>query len=134
MPRKAKKKRTWNLQAAVYSALRRIFRTYPAYQDCRNRVKEEYFIKSKKGKPMRRVRFVCELCGTKVTNKKICCDHIEPVIPIEGLKKQANGLPDFNQYIDRLFCGPENLQVICEKCHKSKSAEESKARKKGKKK
>lgn len=121
-------KRRWVLQAAVFSALRRIFRTYPPYSNVRNRAKEEFYIKSKKGKSLRRVRFKCEMCGKKYSSKNVAVDHIEPVIGISGLKRQPNGDPDFNVYIARLFCSEENLQLLCSPCHANKSKNENKQR------
>lgn len=128
-----KKKKTWALQPAIYSALRRNFRTYPAYSETLKEAKREYFIKSKKGKPLRRVKFLCCECLKEVSQKEIRVDHVDPVVPIEGIPLQNNGLPDFNTYIDRLYCNKSNLQCICKSCHDLKSKQENKARKESKK-
>lgn len=127
------KKRKWVLQAAVFSALRRIFRTYPPYNEVRNRAKEVYYVKSKKGKDLKRVRFKCESCGGKYAAKNVAIDHVESVVPVTGLPTQTNGDPDFNVYIKRLFCGIDNLQLLCKKCHADKSKNENKQRKKKRK-
>jgi 5-methylcytosine-specific restriction endonuclease McrA len=94
----------------------------------RERAKEVYYIKSKKGKDLKRVRFKCEECSKKFSAKNVAVDHIEPVIEIGGVPVRSNGLPDFNVYIDRLFCGIENLQLLCKPCHKKKTAAEAKQR------
>jgi 5-methylcytosine-specific restriction endonuclease McrA len=128
MVKKAKKKREWVLQAAVFSALRRIFRTYPPYREVLDEAKEEYYVNSKKGTKMRRVRFACNHCGNKYARKGIAIDHITPVVDLSGLAKQPDGEVDFNVYIKRLFCPKSNLQSLCKKCHAVKSASEGKVR------
>lgn len=55
---------------------------------------------------------------------KFHMDHIEPVVdPLEGRR-------DWNTYIERLFCGPENFQGLCPGCHALKTEEENKLRNK----
>jgi 5-methylcytosine-specific restriction endonuclease McrA len=125
-------KKPFVLQVGIYSALRRMFRRWPGYSEVLNRCKKEFFIKSKKGSDMRRVHFQCEECGDKVDRKKFAVDHIEPVIPLEGLPI-VNGLPDYNVYIARLFCSKDNLQGLCESCHKEKTKLENALRRKLKK-
>jgi hypothetical protein len=45
-------------------------------------------------------------------------DHKDPVIdPVVGFT-------DWNEYIRRMFCGPENLQVLCDPCHAEKTRAE----------
>lgn len=128
MAKKAKKKRVWVLQAMVFSALRRAFRTYPPYKETLDEGKEEYYVDSKKGKKLRRVRFKCEKCNKKYARANIAIDHIVPVIDVAGVAKRPNGQPDFNEYIDRLYCAKSNLQRLCLTCHKAKSKEENKQR------
>ena len=48
----------------------------------------------------------------------IAVDHIDPIGKLE----------DWNTWIDRLFCGTENLQLLCKSCHKEKTADERKQR------
>lgn len=45
-------------------------------------------------------------------------DHIQPVVPIQGLISTA-------QLIERMFCPVENYQTLCVICHKEKSAKEA---------
>ena len=40
-------------------------------------------------------------------------DHIEEVGPFKG---------DWNDYIARMFCSLDNLQVLCLKCHSAKTS------------
>jgi len=46
-------------------------------------------------------------------------DHIEPVIDPEV------GFTGFSDFIERLFCEVDNLQVLCKPCHDEKCAEET---------
>ena len=45
-------------------------------------------------------------------------DHIEPIID------PAVGWVSWDETINRMFCEPDNLQVLCYDCHKKKSDEE----------
>lgn len=122
-------KRVWNLEAAVYSALRRAHRNSPEYHEVLKLAKSEYFIQSKKGKPMRRVHFACAQCGKKYSRKGVAIDHVQPVVPVTGKT-------NFDDYVKRLFCGVKGLQVLCkDECHRLKSKHENaqrRALKKGK--
>jgi hypothetical protein len=49
-------------------------------------------------------------------------DHKTPVID------PVLGFVDWNTFVNRVFCGPENLQRICSCCHDKKTAAENLAR------
>jgi 5-methylcytosine-specific restriction endonuclease McrA len=117
----AKKKKEWVLKAAVFSALRRAWGYSPLKKQALDKVREEYSEKCKNGNYRKRVRFECEHCGKKFPQKGVQVDHIEPVV-------ELSGFVDFNTYIDRLFCHPDKLQVLCKKCHAVKTAAEGKVR------
>jgi len=119
-------KRVWNLEAAVYSALRRAHRNSPEYHQTLKNAKSDYYIPSKKGKPMRRVQFECAECGSKSSRKNVAVDHKEPVVAVTGKT-------DFNEYIARLFCGIKGLQILCKVCHNKKSKLENALRRQHKK-
>lgn len=71
-----------------------------------------------------RGEYVCAMCkvsGFKVKGVKL--DHIEPVIDVK------TGFTGWDDYIARMFCGPEGFQVLCDTCHKSKTTVESELRK-----
>jgi len=70
----------------------------------------------------------CNICEKLVHYKEINKDHIEPVEPLKGLKKQENGEVDWNAYIPRLLCDVENYQAICKKCHDIKTEQENEMR------
>lgn len=131
--KKTKKKKEWSQDAAIYSALRRAYRSSPAMKECLESGKEVYYIESKKGKQLRRVRFLCVACGKKVSRKNIKADHIAPVVdPIDG-NKLPNGSRDWNKQIDRLFVSAVGLQRMCSECHNEKSKAENALRRKIKK-
>jgi len=68
------------------------------------------------------VQYCCGACGQWVGSTKCAVDHITPVIAVE------TGFVDWNDFVSRLFCGPENLQVICDPCHNAKTQAERIAR------
>lgn len=117
-----KKKWTWVEQSAVITALRRIFRTYPPYQEVRNRCKVEWFEQCKNGNTRRRVSFKCETCTVNVTPLEFVVDHTEPVVNVE------TGFVDYNTYVKRLFCPINNLSGMCKTCHNAKSLLENRSR------
>ena len=70
--------------------------------------------------------FKCAVCKKDYPAKEVNVDHNDPVVcPIEGFI-------NWDVYIKRMFCGKENLQVLCTTCHDLKSAEERKVRKENK--
>lgn len=138
MPKAEKKKKPWVRDAAIYSALRRAYRSSPAVAECMNAGKEEYFIPSKKGKPMRRVRFSCEKCPFKGPKAKkgipgVAADHIEAIVDPVDSNLLPDGTRNWNKQIDRLFVSVIGLQRLCHTCHSAKSKEENAQRRKSRK-
>lgn len=68
------------------------------------------------------VQYRCGVCGEWSKSTAVAVDHINPVIDVQA------GFVDWNEFIARLFCGPENLQVICDPCHNKKTQAERIAR------
>jgi len=123
---KPKKVKEFNRTSWLISQLRRIFLKYPPVFQKVNSLKQTYYITSKKGLQLKRVKWNCQICDKEITNKEMRRDHVHPVVdPVEGFK-------DIGTFIDRLFCDPDNIQVICKTCHDSKSEEERKIRKENK--
>ena len=69
-----------------------------------------------------RYEYECANCKCWSTDKHVEVDHIEPA----GSLKEYDDLPAF---VERLFCEPEGLQVLCKPCHKAKTKREGEARK-----
>jgi len=113
----------FNRNAWLTSQLRRISSRYPPFYEFYNLHKEVYYITSKKGKQLRRVRFLCNKCNNKFPKKQIRLDHIIPC------KQQDENIW---QFAERLFCEVNNIQLLCKTCHDAKSKEENKLRKSAK--
>lgn len=123
MSKGIKKAFKWVEQAVIISAMRRAFRRYPAYKECLQAAKSEYFILSKHGKQLRRVQFECASCHGKFPQKQIAVDHRIPIVdPLVGFV-------NYDTYAKGLFCASDNLQVLCNhtktSCHKIKTKFES---------
>lgn len=65
---------------------------------------------------------LCGVCEVWVPATVVSVDHILPVIDVE------EGFIDWNTYVARLFCGKDNLQIICDTCHQAKTNAERDAR------
>jgi len=124
----------FRLRSWLINALRNSFRRYPPFYRVKNITKEEYYVPSKSGKQMRRVRFTCSQCKEKFSNKDIRVDHIEPVVPETGFPTLPDGSDDYNTYIRRMFVSDSGLQVLCTTCHDAKTKDENKTRRDIKKK
>ena len=72
--------------------------------------------------------YVCEGCGEEVPatikndkGKRVdnsIVDHINPIVD------PAVGFTNWNDYIERMFCEADQLQILCRSCHDTKSSEE----------
>lgn len=117
-----KKKPTFNLKTVVKGALRRAFVRWPVAME----VREDAIHPTIKG-PRGGKQYICAGCGKTFGITKIAVDHISPII---SLDKTINDYT-WDEIVERMFCDKSNLQVLCkENCHKKKTAEERKERKK----
>lgn len=138
MEKKERKKKPWVMESAVYSALRRAYKTSPAVNAAWDRNKEEFFVLSKHGKQMRRVRFKCEKCDARLVKGKgrktnLQVDHVHPVVdPVDG-NLMPDGTRNWNKQVARLMVGENQLQLLCKPCHSVKSSGENKVRREVKK-
>ena len=83
----------------------------PKYQTL-NEAKTEKQINKATGRIAQHFR--CATCQGEFPAKQVQVDHIVPI----GTEKT------WDQFIDGLFCEPDNLQVLCIPCHKIKTKEE----------
>jgi 5-methylcytosine-specific restriction endonuclease McrA len=116
--KRVKKKKEWRLERYLIPALRRIWRYYPI----RRSVKSSCILPNG--------MIACNMCKLQFREENIQVDHI---IPVGSLPKLESGKIDWNTYIERLLCVPENLQCLCESCHKDKTQRENQERKRAKK-
>lgn len=69
---------------------------------------------------------LCAVCKNLVPTYLVAVDHVDPVVPVDSeLEKMT-----WDEVVNRVWSAPENLQVICETCHKSKSKSENSVRRK----
>lgn len=125
----AKKIKHFNLESWLMNGLRSICRRYPPIYNKRNEGKITYYITSKNGKQMKRVKHICSLCNKEMKNDEVRIDHIDPIVPVTGKTLRENGKVDWNPIIDAMFCDSSNLQKCCHTCHSEKSRLENLQRK-----
>ena len=68
------------------------------------------------------MHFECADCKVEFTKKDVQVDHIKPVVD------PRFGFSGFDEYISRLYCVANNLQVLCRPCHLAKTKRETKRR------
>jgi len=123
----------------VLGGIRRAYRVSPQMQETKAAARVELPPKIKKnGEPGKRnqVRFRCAICDGLFSGNNIQIDHIEPATPLGKTIKDMS----WDDVVDGIFCGIDNLQVVCStpmkrnnglpSCHAKKSAEENWIRRK----
>jgi hypothetical protein len=105
-----KGKKKTNLKSFVIALLRRGTFIWPARNE------------ALKAARIDRGLYKCNLCKGTFRNKEIRIDHVEPVVPVTGFT-------NWDDYINRMFCESDGLQVVCMTCHDSKSMVEKELRK-----
>lgn len=124
------KKKSYVPVGKIKKHLRRLSIQRPEYSKARNRAKVDTAV------------FKCEKCGQLMYHGKSSSsfdkkketypdilwetpelDHINSVVDVK------DGWQGWDEYINRLFCGPDDLLVLCKACHKGVSSEEMNKRK-----
>jgi len=114
-----KKKIEWTegrLRAFITSTLRGGMRRFPPKWE----ILKEACVGRKLNPLTKRegLHYRCAKCGGESPSKEVQVDHKSPVVdPIKGFVS-------WDIFIARLFCDKSNLQVLCTKCHKDKTAKE----------
>lgn len=98
------------LQLFLFAGLRRLSRFYP--------VKNEALRLARKSPG----NYECAACKKLFKIAEVVVDHINPVVD------PMTGFTTWDNYINRLFCPLENLQVLDKECHRLKSSAEVKQR------
>lgn len=119
-PNKPKKKPKFNQHSALRGAWRRVFSRSPIVREVLQDARREVPKYNKDGTRAKRdsVQYKCYVCSKWVGSTGVQVDHIVPVINPEI------GFETWEIYEKRLFCGKDNLGVICEVCHKAKTDSE----------
>lgn len=65
--------------------------------------------------------YKCEGCEQLTPAKNIQADHIIPVVGNEGFT-------NWDDFVTRLFCPPDNYQILCKECHHVKTQAENETR------
>jgi 5-methylcytosine-specific restriction endonuclease McrA len=123
-----KQKKEWTdarWHAFVVSVLRSGTRKYPPKYETLNEAKTEKKTNTKTGRIAQ--HYMCSGCAGEFPATQVQVDHIEPVV------SPQTGFTTWDDFVRRLFCGKENLQVLCKTCHSLKSAEEKGERNRRKK-
>lgn len=108
------------LRTYITGVLRSGFRKFPAKYETLKEASVGKQINKKTGRVAEHFR--CKECNGEFPAKQVNVDHLEPVVcPVEGFI-------NWDVYIKRMFCGKENLQVLCTECHDKKSKKEREVR------
>ena len=104
-----KAKPKWNPNSAFRGALRRVFARSPKVIAVKMRARKEEVKYNKDGSVAKKpaVLFQCAECGGWFKGTFVAVDHIIPVINPE------TSFVDWNNFIERLDCPEDNLQVVC---------------------
>lgn len=122
--KKLRKPREQRLKTFLVPKLRRISRMWTDKIEARKLARREVEIgKTKKGAPKFKVMYECQKCFKLKDKHETQMDHIDPVVGIKGFT-------NWEDYINRLFCGIENFMCLCEQCHSEKTLKENEQRKK----
>lgn len=96
----------------ITSALRSASRRWPPKFE---RLKEACVGIRKNAKTNRDAKhYRCASCEELFPQSNVQVDHIEPIGAVDS----------WDEFIERLFCESDNLQVLCKPCHKKKSKQE----------
>lgn len=109
----------------IVAVLRSGSRRWPPKYETLNEAKTEKKTNKKTGRLAQ--HFQCASCKEEYTSKDVQVDHIDPIID------PAVGWVSWDNFVERLFCEKENLQVLCKPCHENKTKGERNRRKKSSK-
>lgn len=108
------------IRGFITSTIRSGFRRWPEKYTALDRAKVGKIKNKQTGRLAEHYR--CASCNGNFISKDVQVDHIDPVVPLTGFTTWDN-------FIERMFCDSEKLQVLCIKCHKDKTKKESELRK-----
>lgn len=106
----------------IASALRAAMRGWIPKYDATNAALIGRRVNAKTGRLAQ--HFECASCKKAFIKEDIQVDHKSPVVDPKV------GFVNWETFMDRLYCEVANLQILCKKCHKEKTASERLLRKK----
>ncbi len=106
----------------VTSALRAASRRWPPKYAALKAAFVGKQVNAKTGKMA--MHYKCAECKKLYVAADVQVDHIKPVVD------PKKGFVSWDDFINRIFCEIENLQVMCKPCHKIKTDQEKLERKK----
>lgn len=106
----------------VTSALRAASRRWPPKYAALKAAFVGKQVNAKTGKMA--MHYKCAKCKKLFVAADVQVDHIKPVVD------PKKGFVGWDDFINRIFCEIENLQVMCKPCHKVKTDKEKLERKK----
>lgn len=114
------------LRRLIIQAVRMWFPRTQKYKSVKDAAKKYTKVLKNDGSVSKRksVSYKCNICKNYFKSNEVEVDHIREVI--DGVSSSLD--LTLSQYIKRVDCSPENLQVVCKKCHKTKSTEYNKSR------
>ena len=112
-----------SLSSKNKTKIRGLIRQAFKYSDLHREVKRRARVEKKEGhfkngKEKIRVYYECYLCKGLFKDKDIEVEHVEPIGKFRGC---------WNEFISKLFCSIDNLDVACKECHKKKTKRERNA-------
>lgn len=112
----------WTLRSKLIPMLRRLFFYSPLRREA-----------LKGAKVPNKNKYKCKKCKKLFILNQVTVDHIKPIIDRnEGFPTTTRLIyylevvDDWTSYVHNLFCGLDNLQVLCKKCHDRKTKDERK--------
>lgn len=105
------------LHSFIVASLRSGMRRYPPKFEALNKAKRGKKVNPETGRIAE--HYECNSCHMESVKKLVQVDHIEPIV-------NSSGFTTWDEYIKRLFCSVDNLQVLCKECHKIKTNKERK--------
>jgi len=103
----------------IRSALRQKSRWFKPNAEAKKRARIPYKGPNKR----RKWSYICKSCKKHFMDKEVAVDHIVPA----GTLRCADDLP---QFVERLFCEVDGLQVLCKTCHDKKTKKDKEKLKK----
>lgn len=101
------------------SGLRSLSRKWPPIYQCLHNARRAYTGTNKR----RKWEYNCKSCGGWFDAKQVAVDHRIPC-------GELNSHEDLPEFVRKLFCSADELDVLCHTCHDVKTKQEREERKK----